>query len=427
MPEQHKSLWNPASVGRYLHGKGFFHLLTGNFLGQFLSVAMSLVVAKLITKEELGNLRTLQSYLMFAIPVSAFGANVSLLKFCSEARPEEEKRGIFAYGIRRLGVTALSTAVLFSLLTLGGVVTPSPQIAAWGLVLVWTVPLQNLMDACSWYLQAQKRLVETARLIAAVRGQNFGIAVVSTWIFGIWGFLFGLLGGFLLALFPIARAVGKDSFLAKPYKPERFDSLAFQAWISSSLSVAMIYVDSFLLDHYASSRAQIPDYQMGAIFSLAAMQITSTVQNIAAPYFSERSEDADWVRKRMLSFQAKYAAGSVLIAAVILGGTWLLMQTVFPNYGGAVAFTAVLLLRYVFLASASIVSMALLGRARHEWNAAGSLVGIIVGVAVGLSLLPIWGAIGVAWGQVCSGFATCLVIWIGGLSALGRKSGSMSN
>lgn len=45
----------------YLRSKGFFALLTGNFLGQFLSFTALLVVAKTLSKAELGDARLLQS------------------------------------------------------------------------------------------------------------------------------------------------------------------------------------------------------------------------------------------------------------------------------------------------------------------------------------------------------------------------------
>lgn len=422
VPEPAQSPWSRLKdQSRFLHGKGFFHLLTGNFLGQFLSVAMIFVVAKLVTKEELGSLRVLQSYLMVLIPVSAFGANVTLLKFCSENRPEEEKQAIFSYGIRRLAFTALAAALIFCGVVKAGYLTPSAQIAGWAVVLVWTVPLQNLMDACSWYLQSQRKLVETAKLIAAVRGQNFVLAVLATWIFGMPGFLYGLLFGFLAALVPIVKAVGPTTFAVRPIRPPKFDRLSFQAWVSSSLSVAMVYADSYLLDHYIKDRSQIPDYQMGAIFSLAAMQITATAQNIAAPFYSERSHDDAWMRHKMLHFQGKLFASSLAIAVALLGVTWLVIHFIYPNYTGAVGYTAILLLRYVVLAGSGILSMGLLGKGRHEWNALGSLAGMIVGVTVGLTLLPRMGASGIAWGQVASAGAMSLVVWTGMWVVFGRR------
>lgn len=414
MPNLAAGIWDRfARLSRYLHGKGFFHLLTGNFLGQFLGMATILIVAKLVSKDDFGYLRVAQGYLQFLIPLASFGVNIAVLRFCAEDRPEAERAGILSFGIRRLLIWSALVSACFCALALSGGLSPHARLAAWAAVMVWMVPLQNLSDACNAYLQALKRFVQSAKYQTFVRAQSLVLVVAATWVWGVQGFVYGLLFASAAVLVPIGYAVGSRNLWARPVRVEGFVKTSVQAMAANSLAVAMVYADAWLLDHTISDPRVVADYQWGAIFSLAAIQINATAQNIAAPYFSERSEDEGWLWKRMLAVQRKLALGSVPIAALVFGGVWVLAATLFPDYRGALPYAAVLLGRYVVLASMAIVQMGLLSKGRHGWNVGASALGLGVGLSAGWWLAEPFGALGIAWGQVIGAGAMAAATWLG--------------
>ena len=65
----------------FLNKKGFFHLLTVNLFSQLLSFITLLVVAKLLTPTEYGDLKIIQTYVNIFIVVATFGFGSSVLKF----------------------------------------------------------------------------------------------------------------------------------------------------------------------------------------------------------------------------------------------------------------------------------------------------------------------------------------------------------
>ncbi len=71
---------------KWLYSKGFFHLLSVNFLAQFLGFGTVLIFPKLLTAVEIGQLRILQTYTGLFAVLAGFGLSTSLLKYCAEDR-----------------------------------------------------------------------------------------------------------------------------------------------------------------------------------------------------------------------------------------------------------------------------------------------------------------------------------------------------
>lgn len=69
---------------RDILNKGFFHLLSANFIIGFLGFGSQLLVAKFLTPVELGQIRTMQSFIGVATILAGFGFNTAVLKLCSE-------------------------------------------------------------------------------------------------------------------------------------------------------------------------------------------------------------------------------------------------------------------------------------------------------------------------------------------------------
>ena len=67
-----------------IYSKGFFHLLSANYLIGFIGFASQLLVVKFLTPTEMGYIKLIQSYLAVFIIFAGFGFNTAILKICSE-------------------------------------------------------------------------------------------------------------------------------------------------------------------------------------------------------------------------------------------------------------------------------------------------------------------------------------------------------
>jgi O-antigen/teichoic acid export membrane protein len=108
-----------------LYKNGFFHLLSTNVLIQMLGFGSTLAVAKLLSPEELGSVKLLQSYSGIFAVFAGFGLSTALLKYCSENRSEEEKEAIFGATMARAAMATFATLVCGAALCFSGVLTTS--------------------------------------------------------------------------------------------------------------------------------------------------------------------------------------------------------------------------------------------------------------------------------------------------------------
>lgn len=408
----------------YLRSKGFFALLTGNFLGQFLSFTALLIVAKTLTKAELGDARLLQSIGWLGGALAMFGANTAVLKYCSENRAAEERESIFAYALRRLALTSLLTLGLIYLLREAGWLTASPGVRQWALTYSFSIPLLALADLTLYYLQSQKRVHRGARMLAWVRAQSFVLIVALTLVFGFQGFVWGVLAGSILALAPLGRELAAG-WRARPLRLPGFDRLTGVTLWANAASVAMMYADLFVLDRFNADRAEIGLYSLGALFALAAGQVSSTAMTLATPYFSERAGDLDWLKPTLYRHQLKLALGSLAIAGVTLALAWGLIEAVYgPSYRPTLLYTFILLGRFIAVSSVSLIGAALLSNGLHRFNAWATTAGLIAAIALGVFGFSQGGIWGVALGQVGAGVVYAGVVLAGGRLLLsGRGSG----
>ena len=75
---------------RKIQEKGFFHLLSANILIQIFAFASQLFVAGILSPEDIGRIKIIQTYLSVFSVIAGMGLNASTLKICSEGREHKE-------------------------------------------------------------------------------------------------------------------------------------------------------------------------------------------------------------------------------------------------------------------------------------------------------------------------------------------------
>ena len=170
---------------RDVYQKGFFDLLSVNFLTQFLSFGSLLLVGKFLTPVEFGQIKIIQSYAALFILLAGFGLNTSVLKLCAEKRLEEEKESILKLAMRYTLLATFLVLVLLACLALTGVIASSRELSLWLLIYAIGIPFAVLTGLLIVYLQALKKIKQMARAQAIIKLQSFAIIVLCTWL---WGF-----------------------------------------------------------------------------------------------------------------------------------------------------------------------------------------------------------------------------------------------
>lgn len=398
---------------RDIINKGFFHLLSANFIIGFLGFGSQLLVAKFLTPTELGQIKTIQSFIGVATILAGFGFNTAVLKLCSEKRPLEERAFIFKQCFYYTAVPILFVLVgLFALAKLG-LLSPDKEINKWLPLYMLVIPAMTYTSLIMVYLQALKKIQLIAKLQVLIRLLGFIAIVCLTYFYGFLGFILSTVLIGYIALFPLFNLV-KEDFKTQANTSSVFPQSFFYAkWSIAGNSVSTIgqYMDIFMLNFLIKDRVTFGYYSLATIFILGMNYITSTVQTIATPYFSEKSND----KKEFLRVLRKYqklmillAVGVSVFAAVIVPP---LINIIYgSSYAPAGTFFRILVLKYFFWSCYALLGVAILGLGKMQYNFLSVAMSVPISLVLSYFFITSYGPIGAAVAQALAYLITLIIV-----------------
>lgn len=393
-----------SSIISFLREKGFFDLLSVNFLTQFLGFGSVLIVAKFLTSVELGEVKILQSYTAIFVVLAGFGFNAAVLKVCAENRPDREKGSILRLAVTFAGIATLITLLIVFALSLTGIITSTQHLSLWLMIYACSIPMQVLSAIFIVFLQAQKKIKEMAYSQAVIKVQSVLLIVISAWLWGFKGFIIATVAAYTLGLWPLFRQIGLKFFYMPIEKiPVHFMQYALFSVLANGVSLLGQYGDIFILDHYADNREAIGYYALALIFVAAAGQVTGTVQSITTPYFSEHSHDEVWSRRQLLLNQGRMTLLSIAVAVGVYILAWILVPLVYgPDYYSTLIYLAILLIKYVIWSSCAVIGVAIFSLGYVRYNLLIVMISTPICLITTFIFLTQFSIIGVAWAQVVS-------------------------
>lgn len=187
--------------------KGFFHLLSANFIIRFLGFGSLLLVAKFLTPTELGQIRVMQSYIAVAAIVAGFGFNTAVLKLCSEKRPIEEKSYVFNRNAFYTGLFIIPTLFVLFLLSNFGLLSTDPIINRWFILYIIVIPATVYTALIMVFFQALKKIQLMSKAQVYIRFFGFVSLVLVTYFYGFVGFILSSIVIGYVALIPLIKIV----------------------------------------------------------------------------------------------------------------------------------------------------------------------------------------------------------------------------
>ncbi len=277
--------------------KGFFHLLSANLLIQIVGFASQLLVAGILSPDDIGRIKIIQTFSGLFAVIGGMGFNASTLKLCSENRTEKEKFQLLYSGV---GFTIITTLLLYLsiiILNLFGLFSADNLITVLIPLGLFPVVTNSLFSVFTAFFQAEKRIKYLSGLTISNKLITIaGIVLLSLWL-GIKGYYLALNISFLIILIPCFAFIFSKRNEIKSENPE-FKKYFNTHWFHARKSVftqivseVSAYLDILIINIMITDMTEIGFYSFALTLTVAFRVFPGTVQQISIPYFSSSISD----------------------------------------------------------------------------------------------------------------------------------------
>lgn len=395
--------------------KGFIDLLTSNYLIQIVSFASQLFVAWFLVPVDIGRIKIMQTYMNLAIILGGMGFNSAILKTCSEDREEGEKKKLYISAYKYTFLITLFVYCLLVLLSFLGLLSTDSSVNKYMLIyslLIFPLTLVNLDVA---YIQAKKRIKQMARIQQITKLMTVMLIIGATYYFKMDGYIVSLLLGSILTSVLLWKYIRKTdspikvATLTHPFREQW--SYAKYSFLANSIGLLSVSADIFLINYLIKDKNQIGFYSFAATLILGLQTYTSTVQQIATPYFSEKSKKyGEWLRV-FKKYNKMFIATSIILGlAVNIAAPTAINKMFHGKYDNSVVFFGLLSVGWFLRCLYSIKGIAIFGIGKIRMNFISALISLPFSFLFSYYLITTNGIIGAAYGNIATQLLTYLIV-----------------
>jgi len=407
-------LENSLMIFRNIGQKGFFHLLSANLLIQVVAFASQLFVAGILSPEDIGRIKIIQTYLSIFSVVAGMGFNSSTLKLCSENRTLEEKKHIFQSALFFTILSSCSLYIIILIMNFFGIFSSDKLIK-------WLIPLglfpiisNSVFIVFVSYYQATKKI----KLISKLTVSNKLIAIISiillTYWIGIKGYYIAYNLSFILMLmvcfmhyksisgFKILIATNLSKFSIH----WRYAKTSMFAYLLSEISA---YVDILLISFLILDMKQIGYYSFALTITVVFKIIPNTIQQITIPYFSSLAEQKN---EFMIAFNRYNKLLYIIIAITLLSALLFIpffLHWIFAGkYDPSMKYFSLLAIGWSFRLLAQLQYGAIFGLGKLNYNVYTTLLSLTFNIVIISVSVYLFGLMGAAYSSVLGGLVYIL-------------------
>lgn len=333
-----------------IKSKGFFHLFSANSLIHLIEFGSQLFVAWILLADDIGRIKSFQTFASVGVVIAGLGFNTSILKLCSEKNvSNEEKQTLFT--------SALKYTLLFSFITVSlGIILSSLKLISndeiTNNLFVYyciSIPLLALNNLLISYYQALKEFKKISILLVVSRIIHVIIIISLTYFFGLNGFITGVIIGFLISTLLL---ISKTTFIKSWNKTssEHFKrnwDLAKYAFIGNTINMLSLYLDIFLLNHLVKNPDEIGFYSFALTLIAGLRIVTTTAQQFVTPYYSEFSSNNSQILKAFKKSNKIFAITILSIGAVAVLVVPIIIHSIFSGkYDASIYYFQILTLSW---------------------------------------------------------------------------------
>ncbi|PER02692.1 glycosyltransferase [Bacillus cereus] len=301
---------------------GFFHLLSANILLQIAGFGGQIFLTRVLSVEDIGRIRILQSFLGILIMVATIGINTTVLKLCSEKINNKDRQAIFLNSMLLSLCTSLLVVFIiyifatFNLLSSDNIINNALKIY------ILQIPFLVLSSIGFSYLQSQKKIKIMSKIQSVSKIVVISFSTIIAFIYGFYGYVYGILCSTILTSGLLYIILKPEINLRDKFKVNKqilqkvftFGGYALGTGVCWQL---ILNANVILADYIVKDTSAIAYYGTAQLIINTLMMVPITLNQLMIPYISEESHDYRKVKKIMVSYQKRMY---MLMIVVITGG-----------------------------------------------------------------------------------------------------------
>jgi len=399
---------------------GFFHLMSANLLLQIAGFGMQIVLARILSPEDITRISVLQSFYMTLILLSQLGVSVAIVKLCSEDISTKQREELMVTGIKINAITSgLVLGVSFIIASLGLFSPSDPAINQLMKIYMFQVPFVVLVSLFTSYFQSQSKIREMSKYQIMVRILVITSIMVLSALWGLKGYVTAVVMANGIGAFIIVRVSGLSPKKISYYPLRKPVVLKICHVAKYSFLAGLIYQWTLninvLMANYliVEDRGIIALYSMANVFLTGIIMIPTTYNQIMVPKLSKVSNRLDIAWKLFIDMRKKMfvLVGLLFVVAQVL--VPLAIQILLGSkYLESIKIFRILSLGLLTWSVYSPIGNTLMALGKVHLNVISNMVVIVVQLIMNIFLIPIYGIYGLAISFVLGGLGASIINWV---------------
>ncbi|SMC33344.1 lipopolysaccharide biosynthesis protein [Moheibacter sediminis] len=409
---------NIISQINQLWKKGFFHLAVSNYSVQLIVFSSHLLIAKIMSPEDVGFIKVIETMISIAVVLGAGGATFAILKLIPENKDELIRNFLLKSALKSTLLFSIGTTILFVLLTYLGILNDEKKYNSlfylYSLVILPSVLLQMLIR----YYQSIDNFKRISVFIFYIKLASAVIILGITYFFFIRGYIISTIitsaVSILLLLFDLRKEFktsSKEEFTALK---KQFNSLSNTAFTSQIVDQAKLHAPFLIAYILVKDKVEFGHYAFALLLVQGMNVLVSSVQQFLIPKMSETSRNLDVFFEKYALLEKKFNWISV--------GLFVLAQIFIPvfvyifygdKYDEAIMLLRIMLLGWLIQGFSSLKGIIFLSLGKMRYVLYSSSAILILSSPVMYFLTLKYGGMGAAWSYVAQNVVSlgCLIFF----------------
>lgn len=301
---------------------GFLYILVGNTLTKMLTFISSIIIVRLVSKEEFAYLSYSDNLYLYVIAISGFGMSSAILKYCGPQYKKEEDKAYFNFAIKG---GFLVEFILSALIVLYVRIANIPFPEAKGLVSMMILyPAMNYVVAT---FQSYARAWFDNKVYAWIGFLQSAIALAAGIVFvkciGIYGMVFARYISMCICCIAggsfVKKKIEKSKIVKIEYREKKkFISLSLSFMFASLFSMIMPINETFLINHILRDEIISSNYKVAMLIPSQTIFISNSIGIYFFPILNQiENKKHLWKTIKRIEVLSVFLIGLITIVGII--------------------------------------------------------------------------------------------------------------